>query len=282
MALYVLNDGVWISFILGAPEFVNRSFRELFPDGIPAVTPLLTGSNGPASPYPGSDGTSDGDAPQSWPDCLRGDIAVGFSLVAYEGGSVEELEACARSLDITALYTLNEGEFVPYILGAPDFVNRLFFELHAEGLPLVRPLVAKSDSPLTASADNGDASESQPGKFSYYVCQSLLKRGSGTCDTPRLSAKRFERLTIDQIREYILTESNIRDLVRPVDKEMDGAAREERAKLDSIEAELAEVRRRMDRLWHAIETSDREVNCLAPRPPADRFAQPRPPAPVSI
>ena len=40
-----------------------------------------------------------------WPECLRGDIAAGFSLVVYEGGSVEELEACAESMDITALYT---------------------------------------------------------------------------------------------------------------------------------------------------------------------------------
>ena len=39
-ALYVLDDGVWVSYILGAPEFVNRSFRELFPGGIPVATPL--------------------------------------------------------------------------------------------------------------------------------------------------------------------------------------------------------------------------------------------------
>ena len=147
VALYVLHDGVWISFILGAPEFVNRSFRELFPDGIPAVTPLVTGSNGPASPYPGSDSTSDGDAPQSWPDCLRGEIAAGFSLVVYEGGSVEELDGCARSLDVTALYALNDGAFVSHIIGAPEFVNRAFRELFPGGLPAVTPLVAASDGP---------------------------------------------------------------------------------------------------------------------------------------
>ena len=146
-AVYVLQDGVWNSFILGAPEFVNRSFRELFPDGIPAVTPLVTGSNGPASPYPGSDGTGDGDAPQSSPDCLRGEIATGFSLVVYGGGSVEELEACARSLDTTALYTPNEGEYVSYILAAPEFVNRGFRELFPEGLPAITPLVVKRDGP---------------------------------------------------------------------------------------------------------------------------------------
>ena len=109
------------------------------------------------------------------------------------------------------------------------------------------------------------AAEAKSGKYAYYVCQSLLKRGSGTCETPRLNAQRFERLIIEQIREHILTESNIRDLVRLVDEEMDGVAREERAKLETIEAELAEVRRKMDRLWHAVETSDLEVNDILPR-----------------
>ena len=40
-ALYVLDDGVWVSYILGAPELVNRSFRELFTDGLPVATPLV-------------------------------------------------------------------------------------------------------------------------------------------------------------------------------------------------------------------------------------------------
>ena len=54
-------------------------------------------------------------------------------------------------------------------------------------------------------------------------------------------------------------------LVRLVDEEMDGVAREERAKLESIEAELAAVRRKMDRRWHAVETSDLELNDILPR-----------------
>ena len=76
-------------------------------------------------------------------ECLRGDIAEGFSLVVYEGGGVDELEACVRSMDVTALYTLSE--FVSYILGAPEFVNRPFRDLFAGGLPLMTPLVARSE-----------------------------------------------------------------------------------------------------------------------------------------
>ena len=38
---YALDDGIWVSYILGAPEFMNRSFRELFINGVPSVTPLV-------------------------------------------------------------------------------------------------------------------------------------------------------------------------------------------------------------------------------------------------
>ena len=107
--------------------------------------------------------------------------------------------------------------------------------------------------------------ESKSGQFAYYVCQSLLKQGSGACDAPRLNAKRFEGIIIDQIRDNILTEGNIRDLVRLVDEEMDGVAREQQERLDMVEAELAEVRRRLDRLWQAVETTDLEINDILPR-----------------
>ena len=109
------------------------------------------------------------------------------------------------------------------------------------------------------------AAEAKSGRYTYYVCQSLIKRGRGSCETPRLNAKHFERLIIEQVRDHILTESNIRELVRLVDEEMDGVAREQRTKLETIEAELAELRRRIDRLWYAVETSDLEINDILPR-----------------
>ena len=146
VAFYALHEGAYAPYILGAPGFVNAGFLELFPDGLPPITPLVAGSNGPPSPDPFGDDLDDGGR-HAWPECLRGDIAAGFSLVVYEGGSVEELEACAESMDITALYTLNEGGFVPYVLGAPELVNQPFRDLFASGLPPMTPLVARSGAP---------------------------------------------------------------------------------------------------------------------------------------
>ena len=103
------------------------------------------------------------------------------------------------------------------------------------------------------------AAEAKSAKYTYYVCQSILKLGSGTCDTPRLNAKSFEDVIISNIRENILTESNIRDLVRLLDEEMDGVAREQRQNLETVEAELEEVKRKLDRIWHFVESTDLDM-----------------------
>ena len=109
------------------------------------------------------------------------------------------------------------------------------------------------------------AHEAKSGQFTYYVCHSLLKRGQGACDTPRLNSKRFERMIIDSIRENILTESNIRELVKLVNEELDSVIREQREKAEAIDEELNEIRRRLDRLWQAVETTDLEINDILPR-----------------
>ena len=109
------------------------------------------------------------------------------------------------------------------------------------------------------------AHEAKSGQFTYYVCHSLLKQGQGACDTPRLNAKKFERMIIENIRENILTESNIRELVKLVNEELDSVIKEQRERVEAIEEELNEIRRRMDRLWVVVETSDLEINDILPR-----------------
>ena len=47
LALYVTEDSEWFSLIIGAPEFVNRDFVELFATGVPALTPMVAQLNLP-------------------------------------------------------------------------------------------------------------------------------------------------------------------------------------------------------------------------------------------
>ena len=101
--------------------------------------------------------------------------------------------------------------------------------------------------------------DAKSGQFAYYVCQSIMKRGKDACATPRLNARRFEEMVVERIRENVLTESNITELVKIVDEEMDGVAAEQRQKLETIEAELDEVKRKLGRVWHLVENTDLDM-----------------------
>ena len=65
--------------------------------------------------------------------------------MVYEGGSVGDLDACAEGVGLAALYVLDDGVWVSYIVGAPEFVNATFRELFTDGVPVATPLVGKRD-----------------------------------------------------------------------------------------------------------------------------------------
>ena len=100
--------------------------------------------------------------------------------------------------------------------------------------------------------------QAKGGRYSYYVCQSIMRQGKEACQTPRLNARRLETLVIEQIRSNFLTEGNVRELERLVDEEMKGIALEQSQKLDSIEPEVADVGRRPGRHWDLMETANHD------------------------
>ena len=132
--------------------------------------------------------------PEPWAHCLRGEIAEGFSLVVSEGGSVEDLVACAESRGVTALYALHEGVYVSYILGAPEWVNAGFAGLFAGGVPAFTPLTVQSKGPPSADPNRGDGAllpgaECLRGEiavgFSLVVSRGRQRRGPrGLCGEP--------------------------------------------------------------------------------------------------
>ena len=97
------------------------------------------------------------------------------------------------------------------------------------------------------------------GKYAYYVCPSNINIRKDACETPSINARRFEELVVGKIRSNILTEGNIRALVKIVDEEMDGVAREQRKRLETVEDELEDVKRKLGRIWHLVETTDTDM-----------------------
>ena len=103
------------------------------------------------------------------------------------------------------------------------------------------------------------------GQFAYYVCGTLFREGAGTCSARYLNAPRVEDFVVEKIRERILTEETIVELVTLVAEEIDAMAEELFGRLEVIDAELGDVRKRLERLYEALETSELTMEVLSPR-----------------
>ena len=57
------------------------------------------------------------------------------------------------------------------------------------------------------------------GQFAYYVCGSLFREGAGACTARYLNASKVDGLVIEKVRERILTEETITELVTFVAEE---------------------------------------------------------------
>ena len=102
------------------------------------------------------------------------------------------------------------------------------------------------------------------GQFAYYVCGTLFREGAGTCSARYLNAPRLEVFVVEKIRERILTEETIVELVTLVAEEIDAMAGELSGRLEVIDAELGDVQSRFQRLYEALETSELTLEALSP------------------
>ena len=109
------------------------------------------------------------------------------------------------------------------------------------------------------------AQGAKSGQFAYYICGTLFREGAGTCSARYLNAPKLETFVVEKIRERILNEETITELVQLVAEEIDAMAGELYGRLEVVEAELDDVRKRLGKLYEAIETSDLTLEVLSPR-----------------
>jgi len=103
------------------------------------------------------------------------------------------------------------------------------------------------------------------GQFAYYVCNKLLREGAGACDGRYLNAGRMEDQVVAKIMQRILNEETITELVQLVAEEVDALAEERASDLAIVESDLDDVRRRLEKLYDAIENSELTYEALSPR-----------------
>ena len=109
------------------------------------------------------------------------------------------------------------------------------------------------------------AQGAKSGQFAYYICGTLFREGVGMCSARYLNAPKLETFVVEKIRERILNEEPIVALVTLVAEEIDAMAGELSGRLEVIEAELGDVRKRLEKLYEAIETSELTLEVLSPR-----------------
>jgi len=173
---------------------------------------------------------------------------------------------------------LSGGSLPPVRVGAAwqPIIQRETFEqvqarLAARAPKVTHPRVVHSEYLLSGmirckacgAAMIGHAVKS--GRFFYYMCGNARRRGREVCQTPLLPKDRIERFVIDRIKEYILTEENLEELVRLTNEELAQTCDDERERLQLLEAQLADADSRLGKLYDALETGEFKSGELAPR-----------------
>ena len=109
------------------------------------------------------------------------------------------------------------------------------------------------------------AQGAKSGHYAYYVCGTLHREGAGTCNAKYLNAPRVEDFILEKVKERILTDETITELVTLVAEEIDELAGEVSGRLKTIEKELEDVESRLERLYEALETRQLTLEALSPR-----------------
>jgi DNA invertase Pin-like site-specific DNA recombinase len=107
--------------------------------------------------------------------------------------------------------------------------------------------------------------DAKSGKFSYYICGSLTKKGAGSCPFKYLNASKFERAIIKEIKGSILTAENLTELAKITTEEWNESLIGVRKEIDLIEENTTDAQTRLSNIYNAIEIGKIDLVDLAPR-----------------
>lgn len=95
-------------------------------------------------------------------------------------------------------------------------------------------------------------------QYYYYTCNGNFKQETETCIARALPKDRLERVIVEQIREKVLNNEWLQELVELVNKKLRSSHTLLGDRLDAIDTDLNEVRLRLSKLYE----SWRLANCL--------------------
>ncbi len=92
---------------------------------------------------------------------LIGDLAAGYSLVLFSGGSVEELAGVAEARGASVVYARIRGLWFSYFLSGPEFISDKFIDHFAEGVPVATPFYATVPSAVSDTTDEAESEQQE-------------------------------------------------------------------------------------------------------------------------
>ena len=107
--------------------------------------------------------------------------------------------------------------------------------------------------------------EAKSGKFAYYVCGTLIRKGAQSCPSRYLNAGKLEELVIEKIKDHVLPPANLIRLAKMVTEELNRNVVTCETEIQTIDSAIADVAARLVRLYDALETGKISIDLLAPR-----------------
>ena len=153
----------------------------------------------------------------------------------------------------------------------PDAFLRVQVLLHERSPKVIHPRLLTSDYLLSGLAYCGFCNRkligcsAKSGRFHYYVCQRVLKRGRLACRGGFIPRVKLEAAVLEKLKQRVLTEANLTSLVELVNEELSQAARETHTRREEVQAQIEDLRARLHKLYGALETGQLSLDDLAPR-----------------
>ena len=103
------------------------------------------------------------------------------------------------------------------------------------------------------------------GQFHYYVCATAHRKGRGVCGMKAVPRPLMETLVVNRVRDIILQEEHIRSLVQFPNEELASSLHQVEERVKALDSQIADVDRRLERLYDSLETGKLPLDDVAPR-----------------
>ncbi len=102
-------------------------------------------------------------------------------------------------------------------------------------------------------------------QYLYYECPAKYTQGKESCNAERLPKEKLEDLIIGQVKEKVLSDECLQELVELVNEALNSSYSMLSDSLASIDFELRDTGTRLSKLYDALETGKLSLDDLAPR-----------------